>query len=90
MSVPCVLSFLGGSPGGGEILLVLLVLLLLFGSKRLPGIARALGKTLAEFRRATREVTDEIMRGDEGPSAPGPKRAGNARKDMDSDDEPAG
>lgn len=44
-----------------EILLVLAAALLLFGSKRLPEIARSLGKAMDEFRRATREVTDEIM-----------------------------
>lgn len=59
------LSFLGGAPGGGEILLVLVVLLLFFGAKRLPGIARTLGRTLEEFRKAARDVTDEIMQGDE-------------------------
>jgi sec-independent protein translocase protein TatA len=53
-----------GAPSGGEILLVLLVILLLFGSKNLPGMARTLGKTLESFRRAAREVSDEIMHAD--------------------------
>ena len=44
-----------------EILLVLVVALMLFGAKRLPEIARTLGKTMEEFRRAARDVTDEIM-----------------------------
>ncbi len=57
-----------GTPGGGEILLVLLIILLLFGSKNLPGMARTLGKTLEEFRRASREVTDEIMHAADEPS----------------------
>lgn len=60
-----------GTPSGGEILLVLLVVLLLFGSKNLPRMARTLGKTLEEFRRASREVTDEIMHAaDEPPEKP--------------------
>jgi sec-independent protein translocase protein TatA len=46
--------------GATEILLVLLVVLLLFGGKRLPELARAIGKGLAEFRRATQEVQREI------------------------------
>jgi len=58
--MPC--SFFGGAPGGGEILLILTVLLLLFGAKRLPQMARTLGRTLEEFRRASREATDAIMR----------------------------
>lgn len=51
-----------GAPGGGEILLVLVVLLLLFGAKRLPGIARSLGRTLEEFRRSAQDVRDELMK----------------------------
>jgi sec-independent protein translocase protein TatA len=62
MSYLVPLAFLSGPPGGGEILIILLALLLLFGAKRLPQMARTLGKTLEEFRRASREVTDEIMR----------------------------
>lgn len=57
-------AFFSGPPGGGEILIVLLAMLLLFGSKNLPRMARTLGRTLEEFRRATREVTNEIMRAD--------------------------
>jgi len=39
-------AFLGGSPGAGEMLVVFLAILLLFGAKRLPGIARSLGRAL--------------------------------------------
>lgn len=49
---------------GGEILIIMLALLLLFGSKNLPAIARNLGKSMETFRKASREVTDEIMRAD--------------------------
>jgi sec-independent protein translocase protein TatA len=47
--------------GGSEILLILLVVLLLFGGKRLPELARSIGKGLAEFRRATQEIQREIQ-----------------------------
>lgn len=40
---------------------MLLVILLLFGAKNLPKMARTLGRTLEEFRRAARDVSDEIM-----------------------------
>ncbi len=46
--------------GGSEILIVLLAILLLFGSKRIPSFARALGRGMAEFRRAMREIREEI------------------------------
>jgi sec-independent protein translocase protein TatA len=46
--------------GASEMLLVLVVVLLLFGGKRLPELARSIGKGLAEFRRATQEIQREI------------------------------
>lgn len=49
-----------GNLGFGEILLIFLVLLLLFGAKRLPELARGLGKSLKEFKKATREIENEI------------------------------
>jgi sec-independent protein translocase protein TatA len=61
------LSLLGGSFGAGEILLIFVVVLLLFGSKNLPSIARSLGKALEEFRRAARDVSNEIVRADQPP-----------------------
>lgn len=46
--------------GPMEMLLVFVVILLLFGAKRIPEIARGLGKGITEFKRAARDVTDEI------------------------------
>lgn len=64
-------AFLGGSTGGGEVLLILVVALLLFGAKNLPHIARTLGRTVEEFRRAARDVKDEIMKAElDEPAAP--------------------
>lgn len=68
-------GFFGGSTGGGEVLLILLVALLLFGAKSLPQIARSLGRTLEEFRRAARDVKDEVMRADLEDSPPTPPAA---------------
>ena len=45
------LGFLGGL-GGGEIFLLLVVILLLFGAKRIPDLARGLGKGIKEFKDA--------------------------------------
>ena len=50
--------------GGGEIGILFLVILLLFGPSQLPKMARGLGDALREFRKAQREIRDE-MRGDE-------------------------
>ena len=54
------LAFLGNA-GIGEILVVLLVLLLLFGARRLPELARSLGRAVGELRRASQDLTREIM-----------------------------
>ena len=45
---------------GSEIFLVLFVVLLLFGSKKIPEVAKGLGKGMREFRRATDEIKREI------------------------------
>jgi len=58
---------------GGELVLVLVVILVLFGAKRIPEFAKGLGKGINEFKRASREVTDEIERAaDDTPPAPRP------------------
>lgn len=56
------LAFIGGL-GGWEILLIVLVLLIFFGAKRIPELARGLGKGIREFKDATKEIKDEIEEG---------------------------
>ena len=46
--------------GGGEILIILLVVLLFFGSKKIPELARGLGRGMREFKDATSGVQREI------------------------------
>jgi sec-independent protein translocase protein TatA len=48
--------------GGGEIIVVLLVVLLFFGSKKIPELARGLGKGIREFKDATGNVQREIQK----------------------------
>lgn len=47
--------------GGGEIILILAIALILFGGKKLPELAKGLGQGIREFKKATREVTDEVQ-----------------------------
>jgi sec-independent protein translocase protein TatA len=47
------------SLGAPEIILIIFVILLLFGSKKLPDLARSLGKSLNEFKRGQTEITPE-------------------------------
>jgi sec-independent protein translocase protein TatA len=49
--------------GGWEFMLILLVVLLLFGAKKIPDLARGLGKGIREFKDATKEVKREIEDG---------------------------
>ena len=56
--------------GGGEVLVIFVVFLMLFGAKKLPGIARSLGKSMEEFRRAARDVREEFLNADREPDKP--------------------
>jgi len=59
--------------GGWEIVLILAVVLILFGAKKLPELAKGLGQGIKEFKKATREVTDEISTAmDQSPPPPPP------------------
>ncbi len=49
-----------GSLGGGEIAIIIFVLLLMFGGKKIPELARGLGKGIREFKDATKDVKNEI------------------------------
>jgi TatA/E family protein of Tat protein translocase len=49
-------------PGWPEILVILLIVLLLFGAKKLPELARGLGQSLNEFRKAKDEFDREIQK----------------------------
>ena len=48
------------SLGPWEIVLILLVIILIFGGKKIPELARGLGKGLREFKKTTREIKDEV------------------------------
>ena len=51
-----------GSIGGPEVILLFIAALLLFGPRRLPEIGRTLGKTVADFRRATNDFRANLER----------------------------
>jgi sec-independent protein translocase protein TatA len=51
--------------GGGELILIILIALMLFGSDKIPEIARAMGKGMAQLKNATNEIKSEIQKGAE-------------------------
>ena len=53
-----ILGFLGGM-GGTEIFLIIAVLLLFFGAKRIPDLAKGLGRGIKEFKDASKGITDD-------------------------------
>ncbi len=56
--------FLGliGPIGGPEMIMIFVVVLLLFGAKKLPELARGVGKSMGEFKKAREEFEHEITR----------------------------
>ena len=55
-----------------QVILILAIVLIMFGAKKIPELAKGLGKGINEFKKATREVTDEINNSDTT-STPAPK-----------------
>ncbi len=51
--------------GMGELVIILLVVLILFGSKKIPDLAQGLGKGIKEFKKAVRDVQEDIKIPDE-------------------------
>ena len=60
--------------GGGEVFLILAVVLILFGARKLPELAKGLGQGIKEFKKATREVSEEMHNAMEERPAPPPQQ----------------
>ncbi|MDO5469761.1 MAG: twin-arginine translocase TatA/TatE family subunit [Akkermansia sp.] len=58
MMTPVLAQF--GSPT--HWLIFLIVVLVVFGARRLPEVARSLGKSMGEFKKARREFEEELMK----------------------------
>lgn len=57
------LAFIGNF-GGQEVIVIFLIVLLLFGAKKLPELARGIGKSMGEFKKAREDFEKEITRGE--------------------------
>jgi len=49
-----------GNLGATEIILIVLVILVFFGAKKIPELAQGLGKGIREFKKATREIEEDV------------------------------
>lgn len=54
-----------GGFGVTEILLIFLIILLLFGAKKLPEIARGMGKSVKEFKKGVKDIEEDIKKEDD-------------------------
>lgn len=59
-----------GLPGGVEWIIIAGAALLLFGGRRLPGIARAFGQSIVEFKKGLHDVKDQIDDASNEPNKP--------------------
>jgi len=51
--------------GGGELIFIIFIALMLFGSDKIPELARTIGKGMAQLKNATNEIKSEIQKGAE-------------------------
>ena len=51
--------------GPWQVIIIILAIIILFGGKKIPEIARGLGLGLKEFKKATREIKDEVKNASE-------------------------
>ena len=49
-----------GSFGGQEMIIIFVIVLLLFGAKKLPELARGVGKSMGEFKKARKDFENDI------------------------------
>jgi len=49
--------------GGGELIFIMFIVLMLFGSDKVPEMARAMGKAMAQLKNATNDIKSEIQKG---------------------------
>ena len=73
------LAFIEGI-GGPELMMIMFIVLLLFGPKKLPELARGLGKSVREFKKATSGLEDEVRKAMEEPPIKAPSPAANTQQ----------
>jgi sec-independent protein translocase protein TatA len=73
--VPLVVAQLLGPLGTTEILLIVLVLVLLFGARKIPELARGLGRGISEFKQGIHDETQKDSKGASNAATPAEKPA---------------
>src|SRR4029077_17806861 len=70
-----IVAFGIGNLGGPDLFIILLIVLVLFGAKKLPDLARSLGQSMNEFRKAREDIGRELHNEGVQPSQLGPCHA---------------
>ena len=73
LAADCYLLLGWGMPGPWDIALIVALILLLFGGKKLPELAKGLGRGLREFRNELHGVKEDIEKLDQNPPPAAPK-----------------
>ena len=80
-----------GLPSGPDLLILLVIVLVLFGAKRLPELARGLGQSVNEFKKAKDEFEKEVSKSSTTPtpSAPATSQTATPPEQKRDDQHPA-
>lgn len=57
--------------GSTELIVILLIVMLLFGGAKLPGLAKGLGQSIREFKKASKDATNENEKRSDADQKPG-------------------
>ena len=70
-----------GIPSGPDLIILLVIVLVLFGAKRLPELARGLGQSVNEFKKAKEQFDKEVSKTSDAPMAETPQAIQSPKND---------
>lgn len=75
--------------GAQELIIIFFIVLLLFGANRIPEIAKGMGRGIRDFKKATRDIEDDLnLREDPPRIHPRPESASTARPEKQAEPQP--